>query len=140
MQNQARRQHLILLLVAAVTLLAGCKRGADEFFSGRPSEMSMVHNRVIGGPPEAMIELLRVPSRFPDATESHIGNWQESAIAWWQVPEKRELMIALFGKSPREEMRALRDWVRVRDKHRSQEKSQVLAEIELAINATAKSS
>ena len=135
-----RQMHLILLLVAAVTLFAGCKEGADEFFSGRPSEMAMVHNRVIGGPPEAMVELLRVPSRFPDAMESHIANWQESVIAWWQNPEKHELMIALFGKISHEEMHALRTWVRVRDTYRSKEKAQVLDEIEVAINATAKSS
>lgn len=97
----------------------------------------MVHNRVIGGPPEAMIELLRVPSRLPDATESHIATWQESVIAWWGIPEKRALMIALFGKISREEMRALSDWMRVRDKHRSKEKAQLLAEIEMAINRVA---
>ena len=40
----------------------------------------------------------------------------------------------------REEMHALRNWVRVRDKYRSKEKAQVLDEIEVAINATAKPS
>jgi hypothetical protein len=130
-----RQQRLILLFVAAVTLLAGCKEGADKFFSGRPSEMAMVHNRIIGGPPEAMIELLRVPSRFPDATESHIANWQESAIAWWWNPEKHELMIASFEKISRQDMHALRTWIQVRDKHRSKEKAKALDEIEVAINA-----
>jgi hypothetical protein len=57
----------ILVVLASGTLLAGCKESADGFFSGRPSGMAMVHNRIIGGPPEAMLELLRVPSRFPDA-------------------------------------------------------------------------
>jgi hypothetical protein len=135
-----RQRHLTLLLVAAVTLFAGCKEGADEFFSGRPSDMAMVHNRVIGGPPEAMVELLRVPSRFPNATESHIANWQESVIAWWRNPEKHKLMIASFGNISREEMHALKNWVRVRDKYRSKEKARVLDEIEVAIHATAKSS
>ena len=55
-----RQHYLILTLVAAATFFTGCKEGAEEFFSGRPSEMSMVHNRIIAGPPEAMIELLRV--------------------------------------------------------------------------------
>jgi hypothetical protein len=126
--------------VAAATLFAGCKEGAEEFFSGRPSEMAMVHNRIIAGPPEAMVELLRVPSRFPDATESHIANWQESVIAWWWHPEKHDLMIASFGKMSREEVHALRDWVRVRHKHRSKEKARALDEIEVAINAAAFSS
>lgn len=130
---------LILVLLAPVALLAGCKKGADEFFSGRPSEMAMVHNRVIGGPPEAMVELLRVPSRFREATDAHIADWQESAIAWWQNSEKHGLMVASLGKLSREEMHALTNWVRVRDKHRSKQKAKVLDEIEVAINATAKS-
>jgi hypothetical protein len=135
-----RQHYLILTLVAAATLFAGCKDGAEEFFSGRPSEMAMVHNRIIGGPPEAMVELLRVPSRFPDATESHIASWQESVIAWWWHPEKHEVMIASFGKMSREEVHALRDWVRVRHKYRSKEKAKALDEIEVAINSAAFSS
>jgi len=98
----------------------------------------MVHNRIIGGPPEAMVELLRVPSRFPGATESHIADWQESAIAWWLNAEKHGLMVASFGKISREERVALASWVRVRDKHRSKEKARVLNEIEAAIDAGAK--
>ena len=132
-----RQYYLILPFVAAATLLAGCEEGAEKFFSGRPSEMAMVHNRIIAGPPEAMVELLRVPSRFPDATESHIAIWQESVIAWWWHPEKHKLMIASFGKMSREEMYALRNWVRVRDKYRSKEKAKALDEIEVAINTTA---
>lgn len=97
--------------------------------------MAMVHNRIIGGPPEAMVELLRVPLRFPDATNSHIANWQESVIAWWRNPEKHELMIASFGKLSPEEMHTLRNWVRVKDKHQSKEKAQILDEIAGAINA-----
>jgi hypothetical protein len=119
-----------------VALFAGCKEGADKFFSGRPSEMAMVHNRIIGGPPEAMVELLRVPFRFPDATEAQIGNWQESVIAWWQSPEKHDVMVASFGKISREEIHALRSWVRVRDKNRSKEKAQILDEIVAAINGS----
>ena len=132
-----RSNFPILVLLAALVLLAGCKKGADEFFSGRPSEMAMVHNRVIGGPPEAMLELLRVPSRFPEATDAHIADWQESAIAWWHHPEKRGLMAASFGTLSREERHALRNWVRVRDQHRSKEKAKVLDEVEVAINQAA---
>ena len=129
------RQQDLILLVATVTLFGACKEGADKFFSGRPSEMAMVHNRIIGGPPEAMVELLRVPSRFPDATESHIADWQESVIAWWRNPDKHQLMIASFGKISGDEMHALRNWVRVSDKNRSKEKAQVLDEIVVAIKA-----
>jgi len=135
-----RQHYLIFTLVAVATFFAGCKKGAEEFFSGRPSEMAMVHNRIIGGPREAMVELLRVPSRFPDATESHIANWQESVIAWWWHSEKREVVIASFGKMSRQEVHALRDWVRVRHKYRSKEKAKALDEIEVAINAAAFSS
>lgn len=130
-----RQRYLILTLVAAL-LFAGCNESADEFFSGRPSEMSMVHNRIIAGQPEAMVELLRVPSLFPDATESHIANWQESVIAWWLHPEKHELMKTSFGKISREEINALRNWVRTRGKNLSNEKTSALDEIEKAINAT----
>lgn len=127
----------ILTLVAVVTLFTGCKKGAEEFFSGRPSEMATVHNRIVAGPPEAMVELLRVPSRFPDATESHITDWQESVLAWWWSPEKHEVMITSFGKMSREEVDALRDWVRVRHKYRIKEKAKALDDIEAAINAAA---
>lgn len=135
-----RQHYLILTLVVMATLFAGCKKGAEEFFSGRPSEMAMVHNRIIAGPPEAMVELLRVPSRFPDATESHITDWQESVLAWWWNPKKHEVMITSFGKMSREEVHALRDWVRVRHKYRIEEKAKALDEIEVAINAAAFSS
>ena len=132
------RQHYlgtIFALVVAAMLLVGCKEGAEEFFSGRPSEMAMVHNRIIGGPPETMIELLRVPSRFPDATEAHIADWQGSVIAWWGHPEKHELMIASFGKISRNEMYTLKVWVRVRDKNQTKNNSLILNEIEDALNA-----
>ncbi|MBI4938436.1 MAG: hypothetical protein HY846_09540 [Nitrosomonadales bacterium] len=130
------RQHYLILTLVAALLFAGCSESADGFFSGRPSEMSMVHNRIIAGQPEAMVELLRVPSLFPDTTESHIANWQESVIAWWRHPEKHELMKTSFGKISREEINALRNWVRARGKNLSNEKASSLDEIEKAINAT----
>ncbi len=131
------QRYLSLTLVVAAAFFTGCKEGADKFFSGRPSEMSMVHNRIIGGRPEAMVELLRVPSRYPDATESHVAMWQESVIAWWWHPEKHELMTAALGKLSPAELSALRNWVRIRDKYRSKEKAKALDEIEAALNATA---
>lgn len=120
------------ILIAAAALLTGCGNGADSFFSGRPSEMAMVHNRVIGGGPEAMIELLRVPLRFPAATEPQISSWQESAIAWWRHSEKRQLMITTFEKMSADEKEALQKWARVRHQHLSKEKAQALEDIERA--------
>lgn len=111
------------------------EESADRFFSGRPSGMAMVHNRIIGGPPEAMVELLRVPSRFPDAKPSHIADWQESAIAWWANAQKHDLMIASLRKISGEERRALESWTRFRHLHRSREKARVLDEIEAALKA-----
>jgi hypothetical protein len=122
------------LLLMATTFLVSCKQSADAFFSGRPSEMSLVHNQIIGGPPESMRVLLVVPTRFPDANEAHIANWQESVIAWWQHPEKNQLMRATFAKLSRNELQTLKVWVRVRDKHRSKEKAQVLTHIETALD------
>jgi len=129
------KTYLTLAFVVASPLLAGCKSDAASFFSGRPSEMSMVHNRIIAGPPEAMVELLRVPSRFADATESHITDWQESVIAWWWHAEKRELMITSLNKITSEELFALRFWVRVENKNRNEKRAQALHEIEMAIDA-----
>jgi hypothetical protein len=132
--------RLILLLLATTTLLAGCRQSAEQFFSGRPSEMAMVHNRIIGGPPEAMLDLLRVPSRFPEATEAHVALWQESAIAWWRNPEKHDQMIASFGRLSRDEMQALENWLRVRDRERSADKARTLDAIEATIKPPARSS
>jgi len=82
-----------------------------------------------------MIDLLRVPSRFPDATEAQISDWQGSVIAWWRHPEKHELMVNSFGKISRYEMHALRVWVRVRAKLQTEANSLTLNEIDAALNA-----
>ena len=42
-------------------------------------------------------------------------------------------MTASFGKTSPEERQALRNWLRVRDKHRSQEKAKALDEIEARV-------
>src|SRR5262245_7302442 len=78
----------IALLAIAV---AGCQESADGFFSGRPSGMSRAHNRVLEGSVESMVDLLRIPQRFPDATASHKLSWQESVIAWWLA--KNQLVL-----------------------------------------------
>lgn len=128
-------RKLCLMLVISALFLAGCKQGADAFFSGRPSGISMVHNRIIAGGLEEMVALLRVPARFPDANVSHIANWQESAIAWWWHAEKHNLMIAAFGKLTPEEMSALKVWVGVKIQDRSENKARALDEMERALKA-----
>ena len=129
----------VACLLVIVVLIAGCKKGADAFFSGRPSEMANLSNRIIAGPPETMVELLRVPSRFPDATESHISHWQGSLIAWWQHPDKHELMGASFKKLSHSEMHTLATWVRVRDKNQVEAQSKTLEEIEEVLKTIAPS-
>jgi len=137
MEAFVRYKHpvAIFALVAGTVLTVGCKDDAASFFSGRPSEMAMVHNRIIAGPPESMIELLRVPSRFPEATEAHISDWQGSVIAWWRHLEKHELMVNSFEKISRNEMHTLRVWVRVRAKLQTEANSLTLTEIDAALNA-----
>lgn len=127
---RTRRRYLIPPLVAVAVFAAACEERAETFFSGRPSQMAMVHNRIIAGPPEAMLELLQVPSRFPDASETHIASWQESVTAWWRHPEKHDLMVVSLRKMSREEIHAFTNWVRVRGTSQSRERAQVLEEIE----------
>ena len=102
-------------VLALAGSLAACRQGADAFFSGRPSEMSQVHNRIIGGPPEAVLALLRVPARFPDAEPAHIVDWQRSVVAWWAHSDKRATMLKLCAGMPASEQQALHAWVGVRD-------------------------
>ncbi len=95
--------------------------------------MAMIHNRIIAGPPEAMIKLLQIPARFPDATRSHIENWQESLIAWWRHPKKHKLMISSFTHISPEKMASLKKWVKLRTKDRSEKKGKTLDEIETSL-------
>jgi hypothetical protein len=129
--------RILVALLASATLLLGCKPAAEDFFSGRPSKMAEVHNRILAGPPEAMVELLRVPSRFPDATDSHIGQWQASAVAWWRHPQKHQVMLASFKKLSRDEAAALKKWLRVRGKSQPLAEMRALQEIEAAAAANA---
>lgn len=135
--NTLLSQHYLLtifVIVFTALPLVGCKEESDKFFSGRPSEMSMLQNRMIAGPPETMIELLRVPSRFPDSKEVHISDWQNSIIAWWRHPEKHKIMISSFEKISRNEMHTLKVWIQVRDKNQTKDNSMTLDEIEAMLN------
>jgi len=116
-------------------VVAGCKHNADSFFSGRPSEMAMVHNQIIAGRPESMVELMKIPSRFPDATEAQISKWQGSMNAWWKHPQMHEVMVSSFQKMSRYELHNLMVWVRVRDKLHTKDDSLTLDEIEVALSA-----
>ena len=95
----------------------------------------MVHNRIIGGPPETMLELLRVPIRFPGATVAHIADWQESVIAWWWHADRHALLVESLGGITTEETRVLLVWLRVEAPGRSVQKAAALKEIEAAANA-----
>src|SRR5262245_17555699 len=108
----------VVLLAAA---FAGCADSAERFFSGRPSGMAMAHNRVLEGSLESMIDLLRIPQRFPDATEAHKLSWQESMIAWWDA--KRELVLAALPKLSAAEMQSLENWAAVQDRSRGAQKT-----------------
>jgi hypothetical protein len=123
----------MLLIFSAI--LEGCREDADSFFSGRPSGMAMAHNRVLDGSVESMVELLRIPQRFPDAVEAHKLLWQESLIAWWIPKNGRELIFAALPKLTEQEIQNLEKWVAVRDEFRTQQKATTLDEVTGAIEA-----
>jgi hypothetical protein len=116
-------------------LLAGCEESADRFFSGRPSGMAMAHNRVIEGSLESMVDLLRIPKRFPDATDPHKLSWQESVIAWWGA--KRELVIAALPRLTAPELHSLEIWAAVPDGSRGEQKAAALAAFREALSSYA---
>jgi hypothetical protein len=116
-------------------LLEGCRENAGSFFSGRPSGMAMTHNRVLDGSVDAMVDLLRIPHRFPDANESQKGNWQESVMAWWGAKNGRGRMLAALPRLTEPEMQHLENWVAARDQLRTEEKAATLDAITVAIRA-----
>lgn len=130
----AKYLTIITYSLCALLFLVGCKGGAEDFFEGRPSEMSLVHNRIIEGSQDSMIELLKVPSRFPDATDDNISDWQNSIVAWWQVPEKRNLMITSYKKLTRNEVSQLNNWFETRNSSMSDIKIKTLREIKDSID------
>jgi hypothetical protein len=117
----------------ALLLMLGCKNGAENFFSGRPSGMSMIHNQIADGSPDAMMALLKVPSRFPDAKNEHIADWQNSVVAWWQVAEKRQLMISVFTELTTNESAEVRKWVETKVQNTSEQKTKTLNGIKTSI-------
>jgi hypothetical protein len=93
--------------------------------------MAMAHNRVLEGSLESMVDLLRIPQRFPDATEAHKLAWQASLIAWWGA--KRELMLAALPTLTEPEMRSLENWVIVGDSSRAAQQAAAMAALREAL-------
>jgi hypothetical protein len=87
--------------------------------------MAMAHGRVLEGSLESMVDLLRIPQRFPDATDPHKLSWQESVIAWWGA--KRELVLAAVPKLTAPEMHSLENWAAVEDRSRGAQKAAAMA-------------
>jgi len=95
----------------------------------------MAHNRVLDGSVESMVELLRIPQRFPDATDSHKSTWQAPAIAWWRSEAGHGVMLTALPKLTEQEIQSLENWVATRDKLTTQQKAATLDEIKVAISA-----
>jgi hypothetical protein len=93
--------------------LQGCRKDADSFFSGRPSGMAMVHNRVLAGTLATMVDLLRIPHRFPDADESQREMWWGSVIAWWNAENGRTRMLDALFRLTADELRSAEEWLTV---------------------------
>ncbi len=122
--------YLLLILVAG---LAACGDDAERFFSGRPSGMSLVHNHIIGGPPEATLALLRVPVRFAQARPAHVSEWQFSLIAWWRDADKATQMRSQFDQLTPAEREALLNWVGARHPGLSADAAATLADVARAL-------
>lgn len=109
------RQKLgLLALLVLVCLFYGCREDADSFFSGRPSGMAMAHNRVLDGMRASMIDLLRIPHRFPDVKDSHKVSWQESIDAWWHAQDGRTRILAALPELTDAEIQSFETWLSYR--------------------------
>jgi hypothetical protein len=123
------QQTKLAVLFVFILLISGCRGTADRFFSGRPSPMAMAHNRVLDGSLDSMIDLMRIPSRFPDADPSHIVSWQESAIAWWRDAGGRERYVRALSELTAPEIDKLEVWIAARGDATSTAKTLTLEEI-----------
>ena len=93
--------------------------------------MAMAHNLVLDGSLESMVDLLRIPQRFPNATEPHKLSWQESVIAWWGA--QRELVLAALPRLTAPEMHSLENWAALQDNSRGAQKAAAMAAFREAI-------
>ena len=72
-----------------------------------------------------MLDLLRIPQRFPNATESHKLSWQDSVIAWWGT--KRELVLAALPRLTAPEVHSLENWAALQDSSRGAQNAAAMA-------------
>jgi hypothetical protein len=124
-----------LALLLFVGVLPGCRENADSFFAGRPSGMATAHNRVLDGTLESMIELLRIPQRFSDASDSQKMSWQESLDSWWNTANGRNRILTALPYLTKEEILNLEAWVSARSSSLRQKTSVTLDEIAAEISA-----
>ena len=61
-----------------------------------------------------MIDLMRIPTRFPDAEPAHIYSWQVSAIAWWRDAGERERLVRALSQLTPPEIDKLEIWIAAR--------------------------
>jgi hypothetical protein len=91
--------------------------------------MAMAHNRVLDGSLDSMIDLMRIPSRFPDAGPSHIAGWQASAIAWWRDAGGRARFVRALAELTAPEIDKLEVWIAARGDATTTAKTLTLEEI-----------
>ena len=82
----------------------------------------MAHYRVLD---ESMVDLLRIPQRFPNATEPHKLSCEESVIAWWGA--QRGLVLAALPRLTAPEMHSQENWATLQDNSRGAQKTAAMA-------------
>jgi hypothetical protein len=127
---------LAALLIASA--LQGCREDADSFFSGRPSGMAMAHNRMLAGTLATMVDLLRIPQRFPEADESQREMWRGSVVAWWNAETGRSRMLAALPHLSEEELRCAEGWLTVESGEPEAKDAAALDAVKAAIIAARK--
>jgi hypothetical protein len=130
------QQTKLAALFVFMLLISGCRETAGSFFSGRPSPMAIAHNRVLDGSLDSMIDLMRIPGRFPDAQPSHISSWQESVIAWWRDADGRKRFVPALSQLAQQEIDRLEIWIAARGDATTPAKTLTLEEIAHRIIST----
>lgn len=95
----------------------------------------MVHNRVLDGTLATMIDLLRVPQRFPEADESQRAMWRGSIIAWWNAENGRSRMFDALSSLTADELRGAEEWLTVESAEPEGKKAATLDAVKAAIKA-----
>jgi len=139
--DKSRQSRLLPCLLAALLIagaLQGCRKDADSFFAGRPSGMAMVHNRVLAGTLATMVDLLRIPQRFPEADESQREMWRGSVVAWWNAETGRSRMLDALPRLSEEELRCAEGWLTVESGEAEGKNAAALDAVKVAIEAARK--